>query len=302
MKQKKARKVLFNTVSPVRKITLATGEGLNMCQSLAEGGMRCPSTALAVWAKAEASGDEDLTRQAKFEYYMTSTGVKSLRDHGKDDLANKLEARRERIMRRNKREWRQKNNITVAFDLDNTTVDFTNSFRACLAKKYSMTKQEAFARYPTPKDYEMKEWFRDREEFLGEFKEAEEKGLYENMQLFRNARREIRKLQSEGYRIHFVTARTQPFNENTKTALRRYKIPYHVLKHMENKEEHTADIFFDDAPKQIKTLSLNGKNVVIFDRDYNREESASGRVSSWEQVNEVVDKRANSIASDPQHY
>lgn len=126
-------------------------------------------------------------------------------------------------------------------------------------------------------------------EFLDEFHEAENNGLYENMPIFAQARRTVQGIHNEGYRIHFVTARGQQFNEHTKTALRRYRLPYHLLKHTEDKEHHEAHLFFDDAPKQIETLSINGKKVVAYDNIYNTNSKGSvARVKSWSEVEAVL--------------
>lgn len=253
--------------------------------------MRCAKYAKTALQNAITSGDEAAIRKAKIEYFTTSAGIAKLRSDGRNDVADKFAARRESLIQRNKREWRKENGISIALDLDNTTADFTGAFRASLAKKYGMTKEEAMKKYPVPIDYSFVKsgWFKDMNEFLSEFHEAENKGLYENMPIFSQARRTVQGIHNEGYRIHFVTARGQQFNEHTKVALRRYRLPYHLLKHTEEKEHHEAHLFFDDAPKQIETLSINGKKVVAYDNIYNADSKGSvARVKSWKDVQAVL--------------
>lgn len=275
-----------------------------MCQSQAEGGLRCPSSALKKMNQAKEAGDDEAYKKAKHDYYVTERGIKELRESGREELADKLQKRREQLIRRNQKDWRKKNNITVAVDLDNTTADFTGSFRACLAKKYGMTKEEAMAKYPDPENYNMTSWFPGgSSEFMEEFTYAESNGVYENMEMFRNARKEILGLHNDGYTLHFVTARNEKFNPNTKIALRRYRLPYHLLKHLEKKEEHPAHVFLDDAPKQIKTLSMNGKKVVTFDNAYNAENHEGvDRIKGWAGISDVVHRHTSENPKSEAHF
>lgn len=262
-----------------------------MCQAKSQGGMRCSKYAKTALRNAIHSGDEAAIRKAKIEYFTSPAGIAKLRNDGRDDVADKFAARRENLIKRNQREWRKENGISIALDLDNTTADFTGAFRASLAKKYNLSKDEALTKYPAPIDYSFVKsgWFKNMNEFLDEFHEAENKGLYENMPIFSKARRTVQGMHNEGYRIHFVTARGQQFNAHTKMALRRYRLPYHLLKHTEDKEHHEAHLFFDDAPKQIETLSINGKKVVAYDNIYNANtEGSVARVKSWDDVEKVL--------------
>lgn len=261
-----------------------------MCQSKKQGGLRCSDSAKKALDDAIEAGDLPSIKAAKIEYLTSPAGIVSLRNQGRDDLADRFQSRRERLMRANQRQWRKDQGIGIALDLDNTTADFTGAFRASLAKHHGLNKQEALARYPEPTDYSFVEsgWFKDHDEFLSEFHASEERGLYKSMSIFKNARKTIQGLHQDGYRIDFVTARTPNFNEDTKHALRRYKLPYHILKHTEEKETHDAHLFFDDAPKQITTLTLHGKKVVAYNNLYNENNEGAGRVKSWSEISAVV--------------
>lgn len=262
-----------------------------MCQAKSQGGMKCSKYARNALKNATKSGDANAIRKAKMDYFTTTAGIAKLRKDGRHQVADKFAARRESLINKNKREWRKENGISIALDLDNTTSDFTGAFRASLAKKYNLTKDEAMERYPKPIDYSfvISGWFKDMNEFLAEFQEAENNGLYENMPIFANARRTVQGIHNAGYQIHFVTARGQQFNAHTKVALRKYRLPYHLLKHTEEKERHEAHLFFDDAPKQIETLSVNGRKVVAYDNLYNAESKGSvARVKSWAEVEAVL--------------
>lgn len=275
-----------------------------MCQSKAQGGLRCSDSAEKMLDKALESGSAEKIRKAKLEYLTSDAGIESLRKQGKEELAERFTRRRHHLMEQNKRQWRKENKVALAFDLDNTTADFTGAFRASLAKKYNLTKDEALAKYPEPSDYSfvVSGWFKDTNEFLSEFHEAEDNGLYKKMAIFSKARKAIQGLHNDGYTIHFVTARTEKFNSDTKYALKRYRLPYHLLRHTEEKETHDAVLFFDDAPKQINTLTIHGKKVVAYDNKYNIGHEGAGRVKSWSEIEEQVILHTRNDEAEPAHY
>lgn len=253
---------------------------------------RCSSHARKNYEKAIVSGNEQDIKKAKVEYYTSPEGIAKLRNEGRNDLAEKFAKRRERKVLDAQRAERIANKITLALDLDNTSMKFTNAFRNHLAKKYGLTKEQAREKYPDPKDYSfvVSGWFKDTIEFLSEFNEAERKGLYTNMKMLPGAKKTIRTLQQKGYTIKVITARTEDYNADTKTALRRYRLPYSSIVHTESKEEHHADLFFDDAPKQITTLTAHGKKVIAFKASYNDGMKGVGRVNDWSEVEKITDR------------
>lgn len=253
---------------------------------------RCSSHTRKAYAAALESGDENLIKKTKVAYYTSPEGIRKLREAGKNDLAEKFQARRTRKIEQAERLDRIERKVTLALDLDNTSMKFTNAFRNSLAKKYNLTKAEALQKYPEPHDYSfvVSGWFKDHNEFMSEFNEAEAKGLYSNMKMLPGARRTIQTLQQKGYTIKVITARTADFNTDTKTALRRYRTPYSTIVHTEDKEKHHADLFFDDSPKQITTLMSHGKKVVAFKASYNNGLKGSARANDWSEIEKIADR------------
>lgn len=253
---------------------------------------RCSSHARKSYELALQSGDEQLIKKTKIAYYTSPEGIRKLQEAGKVDLAEKFQKRREAKIEEAKRLDRIERKVTLALDLDNTSMKFTNAFRNSLAKKYNLSKEEALERYPDPKDYSfvVSGWFKDTKEFLSEFNEAEAKGLYTNMKMLPGAKKTIRTLQQKGYTIKVITARTADYNADTKLALRRYRTPYSTLVHTEDKEKHQADLFFDDSPKQITTLMSHGKKVVAFKASYNNGMKGSARANDWSEIEKLADR------------
>lgn len=257
---------------------------------------RCSSHARKAYEIALASGDEALIKKAKISYYTSPEGIKKLREAGKNDLADKFQARRNRKVEEAKKIDRINRKVTLALDLDNTSMKLTNAFRNSLAKKYGLTKEEALKRYPEPHDYSfvVSGWFKDHDEFMKEFSEAEAKGIYSNMKMIKGARRTIQTLQQKGYTIKVITARPAEFNADTKVALKRHRTPYSDIVHTEEKQEHHADLFFDDSPKQITTLMNHGKKVVAFKASYNTSYKGHARANDWSEIEKIADRLTRS--------
>lgn len=255
---------------------------------------RCSSHAKQQYDKAVLTGTDQQIRNARINYLTSPEGIKSLREAGKHDVAERFATRRQKMIEKAQRMERLQKQITVALDLDNTTADFTGGFRDSLAKKYNLTPQEAMERYPKPIDYSFVKsgWFKSNEEFLSEFHDAEKRGLYLNLKIYPGARKTMRSLQEKGYTLRVVTARTQDYNADTKTALRRYRMPYRSLVHTEAKETEQAHLFVDDAPKQITTLTKHGKKVIAFKASYNAGMKGVGAVKDWSEMEKAVTRHA----------
>lgn len=269
-------------------------EGNFMCYT---GGPRCPSSAKKKLAEALKSGDKNKIRDARIEWFTTTPGIQELRDRGRHDAADRFQARRDALIDRSKVLDRQAKGLTVAVDLDNTTGDFTAAFRDSLAKKYGLSPKEAKERYPDPHDYSFVEsgWFDSKEEFLSEMREAEENGMYARMSIYSGARKTLRDLRARGYNIHFVTARHDDFNEDTKAALRKWRLGYDKLVHEGTKQNyHDAHVFIDDAPYQINALTMHGKDSITFNNTYNAHIEGA-RVNDWTEVAPLVDKKLAAI-------
>lgn len=248
---------------------------------------RCSSHARKQLDVALRGEDANQIKAARLAYYTSPAGIKELRDAGKDATADRFAARRE-VMIQKARKMEQRP-LVVGLDLDETTGSFSGGLRAFLAKKYNLTAEEARERYPEPTDYSFVEsgWFESHEEFMSEFREAEDHGIYLNMPAFEGAAKTLRKLVSDGeVIIHVVTARDQVRNADTMRWLRAHRLPVRSVTHTESKEEtiatHGLDVYIDDSPKQLTTLTSHGARVVAFHNGTNDHlTDLPHRMSSW---------------------
>lgn len=74
------------------------------------GGPRCSPHAKQALTKAEASGDKELIKTARQDYYLSPAGIAKVRASGKTEAADKLQAKRSEMIARSK-EISQNNNI-----------------------------------------------------------------------------------------------------------------------------------------------------------------------------------------------
>lgn len=245
------------------------------------------------WQKAIQSSTPEEIKTARRAYLMTESGVNELRAAGKDKLANAYaQRRRTKFMRDRKAALSKKQPITLALDLDQTTGDFIGGFRDYLAKEEGLTPEQALAKYPEPKQYNLVKagWFKNTDEFLNRFHAAEKNGLYRNLKAFNGAQKTLMNLvNNKDVKVVVVTARAQKWNADTKAWLKTHRIPATRIIHTEDKEKvQNIDVYIDDSDKQLKTLSSHGRTVIAFHNLYNEHVNVQNRVKKWSQVPAVL--------------
>jgi len=252
-------------------------------------GPRCPSKATKNLAAAIKTGDKHKIRAAQIAYNTTVPGIQKLRDEGKGSLADRYQARRDRLIEQSRNTaLKQKTPLRLALDLDNTSADFTGALRNAIAKQKGLTPEQAEALMPSPTHYSFVDsgWFNNIDEFLTDFHAAEEQGVYTNMKPYPGFAQTIRKLvTSREVEIHVVTARNNRWEGETRNWLRKHRIPFTSLTHTEDKENvPNIDVYLDDSDKQITTLQANGKQVIAFENPYNADLPTQYRVKTWGHV------------------
>lgn len=235
---------------------------------------RCSSHARKQLENALKTQDADQIKRARLAYYTSPAGIKELRDAGKTETADRFAARRKTLIAKAKKA--NHTPLVVGLDLDETTGSFSSGLRNFLAEKYNLTAEEALERYPIPSAYSFvtSGWFATHEEFMSEFREAENKGIYRKMPAYQGAPRVLRNLVRDGeVVIRVVTARDQTQNADTMHWLRMHRIPVTSVTHTETKEEtiatHGIDFYVDDSERQLTTLSTHGARVIAYDNDTN---------------------------------
>jgi 5'(3')-deoxyribonucleotidase len=239
-------------------------------------------------------------KEARVAYLTTPEGVQELRNKGKHELADKYEARRNRLERKAAKEaLKNKVPIRLGLDVDETSGGFIDALRNSVAAQRGMTPEEAKAALPFPQHYSLVEsgWFKDVTHFLDEFHEAERQGVYRKMAAFKDMSRTLRTLvANREVEVHVVTARESAWNDDTRFWLRKNRVPFLSITHTESKEKTNMDVYIDDSDKQLKTLEAHGKTVIAFDNATNDHVQTKHRVRGWKEVPSVLKVIAESRA------
>lgn len=232
-------------------------------------------------------------KQARIAYLTTPEGIQELRDKGKHELADKYDSRRQRLEQEAMKKLLQgKTPIRLALDIDETSGGFIDSLRDTVARNRGLTPEEAKEAFPVPTHYSLVQsgWFKDINQFLEEFHEAERQGVYRKMKAFKDMGQTLRTLVSNReVEVHVVTARESAWNEDTRYWLRKHRVPFVSITHTESKEKvENIDVYIDDSDKQLKTLQEHGKTVIAFDNPYNKHVEAPHRVKAWAEVPSIL--------------
>lgn len=122
-----------------------------------------------------------------------------------------------------------------------------------------------------------------------------QRNLFETVPMIRGARKYLRKLSDEKYRIRIITHRLfiHHFHDRavhqTMHWLDTNDIPFWDLCFMRDKVEVGADLYIEDSPGHVAVLRESGADVICFANSTNKE-NAPPRAETWEEVYEMVRK------------
>lgn len=131
-------------------------------------------------------------------------------------------------------------------------------------------------------------------------------GLFLYGQPYPGALHAVRRLHEDGHRIHYISARSWPGEEegealNLTTAwLRMHGFPSNSITISTDKFIRPTDVFLDDAPQNISALSAAGHpNPMLWDRSHNRATTLplrALRLYDWDQFGIRVRYLARGLA------
>lgn len=185
--------------------------------------------------------------------------------------------------------------IVIGVDLDGVCADFYERMREVAAEWF-----EADVSTLTPDvSYGLPEWgvkSAAQYESLHRFA-VTQRDLFSTVKMVPGARRVLRKLSDEGYRIRIITHRLfiQYFHglavRQTIEWLDKHGIPYWDLCFMKEKDQVGADIYVEDSPKNLDALRRAGHFAICFANSTNKAVGAP-RADTWDQVYDLVRKQA----------
>ena len=179
----------------------------------------------------------------------------------------------------------------LGIDLDGVCADFYGKMREIAAEWF----ERPIAELTPDVSYGLPEWgVKSPEQYQSLHRFAvTARDLFTTMPMIPGARRVLRQLSDEGYRIRIITHRLfiRYFHElaarHTIEWLDHHGIPYWDLCFMKEKDQVGADIYIDDAPDNVERLRRHGHYAICFANSTNKAVPAP-RAASWDEVYELV--------------
>ena len=181
--------------------------------------------------------------------------------------------------------------IVVGVDLDGVCADFYSQMRILAAEWFECGVNDL-----TPEvSYGLPEWgISTPEQYASLHRFAvTQRELFNTVSMIPGARKALRQLSSEGYRIRIITHRLfiQYFHElavrQTIGWLDRHGIPYWDLCFMREKDQVGADIYIEDSPTNVEQLRRAGHPTICFGNSTNRHVTAP-KANTWEEAYSLV--------------
>lgn len=185
--------------------------------------------------------------------------------------------------------------IVLGVDLDGVCADFYARMRELAAEWFERDVEFL----PTDVTYGLKEWgIKSKEEYASLHRFAvTQRDLFTTVPVIPGARRVLRRLSNQGYRIRIITHRLfiQYFHEiavrQTITWLDRHGIPYWDLCFMKEKDQVGADIYVEDSPDNLLRLRKAGHYAICFANSSNVHIGAP-RARTWDEAYQLIKERA----------
>ena len=185
----------------------------------------------------------------------------------------------------------EKSDIVIGVDLDGVCADFYGRMRQIAAEWF----ERPLVELPTEVSYGLSEWgIADKNHYDSLHRFAvTQRELFSSMEMVQGARKYLRLLSDEGYRIRIITHRLfiHYFHatavQQTVNWLDSHGIPYWDLCFMKEKSQVGADIYVEDTPVNVTELRNKGLYTICFGNSTNRHIEAP-RATGWQEVYDLI--------------
>ncbi len=185
----------------------------------------------------------------------------------------------------------EKAKLVLGVDLDGVCADFYGKMRETASEWFECDINDLTADV----SYGFNEWGIENQEQYNSLHRfaVTQRDLFKRMDIIPGARKYLRKLSDEGYRIRIITHRLfiHYFHaaavKQTTEWLDTHAIPYWDLCFMREKDQVGADIYIEDAPHNIKRLRAKNLHTICFANSTNTEVAAP-RGRNWQEVYELI--------------
>ena len=185
----------------------------------------------------------------------------------------------------------QKNSIVIGVDLDGVCADFYGRMRQIAAEWFERPIEEL----STEISYGLSEWGitnQSQYDSLHRFA-VTQRELFSSMEVIPGARKYLRQLSDEGFRIRIITHRLfiHYFHaaavQQTVNWLDSHGIPYWDLCFMRDKAAVGADLYLEDSPNNIAALRAEGHDVIVVGNSTNRD-LPGPRAEDWGAIERMM--------------
>jgi 5'(3')-deoxyribonucleotidase len=192
-------------------------------------------------------------------------------------------------------------NLVIGVDLDGVCADFYGRMREIAAEWF----ETSLDKLPTKVTYGLSEWgvnTKEQYESLHRFA-VTQRDLFRTLKMIPGARKYLRKLSDEGFRIRIITHRLfiQFFHaatvQQTIEWLDNNGIPYWDLCFMKDKDQVGADIYIEDSPDNIAKLRKDGHFTICLGNSTNIE-VGQPKAKSWNGIYQIVKRRKKAHFSE----
>jgi 5'(3')-deoxyribonucleotidase len=183
--------------------------------------------------------------------------------------------------------------IVLGVDLDGVCADFYARMREVAAEWF----ERPIAKLTKDVSYGLPEWgVASAEQYASLHRFAvTQRNLFSTVPMIPGARKVLRKLSNDGYRIRIITHRLfiEYFHEmavkQTIEWLDSNGIPYRDLCFMKAKDQVGADIYIEDSPGNVEQLRRNDHYTICFANSTNKH-IGKPRVHSWDDADKLIRK------------
>ena len=183
--------------------------------------------------------------------------------------------------------------LVIGVDLDGVCADFYSRIREIAAEWFERPIEDL----SQDVSYALGEWGLEPGEYDSLHRFAvTERDLFRTVPMIPGARRVLRKLSNEGYRIRIITHRLfiRYFHElavsQTIHWLDHHGIPYWDLCFMKEKLQVGADIYVEDSPDNVASLRASGNFTICFGNTTNKHLEGP-RATTWDEVYDMIKTR-----------
>jgi 5'(3')-deoxyribonucleotidase len=190
---------------------------------------------------------------------------------------------------------KKKKQIVLGVDLDGVCADFYSRMREVAAEWFERPIEEL----TTDVTYGLPEWGVKDYPSLHRFA-VTSRDLFSSVSMIPGARKYLRKLSTEGFRIRIITHRLfiSYFHaiavKQTIEWLDQNGIPYWDLCFMKEKDQVGADIYIEDSPQNIRDLRDGGLFTICFANSTNKD-VAVPRAENWEEAYKLIKARKKKL-------